>query len=172
MKRFYRIKFVPYILFALLKKISPNFGPKIFGLKLEKLAEKNFLLSKVGIGNKLYFIKFIIEKILSVQWFHFRKRGFVIFLTGATQTDFFEIGRWNFMTIVSKPHIPFLWRIFLRLGSSSPCCDLSLSFSTASCILFLLIFKEWFFGSLQNFEWLLSIVKMDPFHALRYQVDL
>ena len=32
---------------------------------------------------------FIIKKILSVQWFHFRKRGFVIFLKGATETDFF-----------------------------------------------------------------------------------
>ena len=26
------------------------------------------------------------------------------------------------MTIASKPHIPFLWRIFLRFGSSSSCC--------------------------------------------------
>ena len=26
------------------------------------------------------------------------------------------------MTIASKPHIPLLWRIFLRLGSSSSCC--------------------------------------------------
>ena len=26
------------------------------------------------------------------------------------------------MTIASKPHILFLWRIFLRLGSSSSCC--------------------------------------------------
>ena len=26
------------------------------------------------------------------------------------------------MTIASKPHIPFLWRIILRLGSSSSCC--------------------------------------------------
>ena len=55
---------------------------------------------------------FIIENILSVQWFYFRKQGFVIFLTGATETDFFEIGWWNYMTIASKPPIPFLWRIF------------------------------------------------------------
>ena len=55
--------------------------------------------------------------------FHFRKWGFVIFLTGATKTDFFEIGWWNYMTIASKPHIPFLWGIFLRLDSSSSCCD-------------------------------------------------
>ena len=27
------------------------------------------------------------------------------------------------MTIASKPHIPFLWGIFLRLDSSSSCCD-------------------------------------------------
>ena len=26
------------------------------------------------------------------------------------------------MIIASKPHIPFLWRIFQRLGSSSSCC--------------------------------------------------
>ena len=34
---------------------------------------------------------------------------------------FFEIGRGNYMTIASKPNIPFLWGIFLRLGSSSSC---------------------------------------------------
>ena len=32
------------------------------------------------------------------------------------------IGWWNYMAIASKAHILFLWRIFLRLGSSSSCC--------------------------------------------------
>ena len=35
------------------------------------------------------FFSFIIEQISSVQGFHFRQQGFVIFLTGATETDFF-----------------------------------------------------------------------------------
>ena len=39
---------------------------------------------------------------------------------------FFEIGWWTYMTIASKPHIPFLWRIFLRLGSSSLCSSIKL----------------------------------------------
>ena len=79
-----------------------------------------------GYGEQTLFYKFfsfIIEKILFVQWFHFRKTGFVIFLTRATKTDFFEIGWWNYLTIASNPHIPFLWSIFLRLGSSSSCCE-------------------------------------------------
>ena len=112
------------------KKISANFGPKNFGLKLEKSA-KNFCLKigrkknfikQSGYGEQTLFYKlfsFIIEKISSVQWFHFRAWGFVIFLSGATKTDFFEIGRWNYIELASKPHIPFLWGIFLRLGSTS-----------------------------------------------------
>ena len=64
------------------------------------------------------FFSFIIEKILFVQWFHFEKQGFMIFLNGATETDFFENGRWNYMTIASIPHISFLWWVFLRLGST------------------------------------------------------
>ena len=83
------------------------------------------LIMHSGYGEQTFFYKnfsFIFEKISSVQWFHFRKRGFVIFLTGATETDFFEIGWWNYMAIASKPHIPFLWRIFLKLGSTSSCC--------------------------------------------------
>ena len=65
------------------------------------------LFFKVGMGNKLY-----LTKIFHLIWFHFRKPGFVISLKGATETDFVEIGWWNYMTIASKPHIPFLWRIF------------------------------------------------------------
>ena len=84
------------------KKISANFGPKNFGLKLEKSAKifclkigrkKNFIMQS-GYGEQTLFNKifsFIIEKILYLQWFHFQKRGFVIFLTGATETDFFRL---------------------------------------------------------------------------------
>ena len=112
--------------------VSANFGPKNFGLKLEKSAKifwskigrnKNFIMQS-GYGEQTLFYKFfsfIIEKILFVQWFHFRKWHFVIFLSGAMETDFFENSRWNYMTIASKRHIPFLWRIFLRLGSRSSC---------------------------------------------------
>ena len=67
------------------------------------------------------FFSFIIEKKMFVNWFHFQNQGFVIFLNGATETDFFENGRWNYMTIASKPHILFLWWFFLRLGSTSSC---------------------------------------------------
>ena len=35
------------------------------------------------------------------------KARFVIFLTGATETDFFEIGWWNYMTIASKIQTPY-----------------------------------------------------------------
>ena len=88
---------------------------------------------------------FIIEKKSSVQWFHFWKRGFVIFLSGATKTEFFEIGRWNYIELASKPHIPFLWGIFLRLGSTSSCCDALCMRSESNAL------------SLQNREvWLLS----------------
>ena len=80
------------------KKISANFGPKSFGLKLEKsakifvskLAEK-FFIGQSGYGEQTLFYKkfsFIIEKILSVQWFPFRKQGFVIFPTGAVKKIF------------------------------------------------------------------------------------
>ena len=111
---------------------SANFGPKNFGLKLEKSAKtfwtkigRNFFfIMQSGYGEQTLFYKFfsfIIEKNLFVQWFHFQKRGFVIFLNGATETDFFENGRWNYMTIASRPHIPFLWWVFLRLGSTSSC---------------------------------------------------
>ena len=95
---------------------------KIFCLNFGQ--KKNFIMQS-GYGEQTSFYKlfsFIIDKISSVQWFHFRKRGFVIFLSGATKTDFFEIGRWKYMTIASKPHIPLVWRIFLRLDSSSSCC--------------------------------------------------
>ena len=92
-----------------------------------KLAEF-FFINQSGYEEQTLFNKnfsFIIEKILSMKWFHFRKQGFVISLTGATETDFFEIGWWNYMTIASKPHIPFLWEIFLRLDSSSSSCEVS-----------------------------------------------
>ena len=46
-----------------------------------------------GYGEQTLFYKFfsfIIEKILFVQWFHFQKRGFMIFLNGTMETDFFD----------------------------------------------------------------------------------
>ena len=94
-----------------------NFCP-IFPILAHNLLVQNcpkfFFVMQSGYGEQtLYnkFFSFIIEKNLFVQWFHFRKQGFVIFLTGATKSDFFENGRWNYMTIASKPHNPFLWRI-------------------------------------------------------------
>ena len=96
-----------------------DFSPKLFG---PKLAKTKIVLSKMGMGKKLYFkffFSFIIEKNLLVQWFPFRKWRFMIFLSGATEMDFFENSSWNYMKIASKPHIPFLWRIFLRLHSPS-----------------------------------------------------
>ena len=47
-----------------------------------------------GYGEQTLFYKkfsFINEKISFVQWFHFWKQGFVIFLSGATETDFFRL---------------------------------------------------------------------------------
>ena len=51
----------------------------------------------------------------------FSKARFCDFSQRATEMEFFENGRWNYMTIASRPHIPFLWWVFLRLGSTSSC---------------------------------------------------
>ena len=133
MKFFYKKKLLPIPTLHNKKKISANFGPNFFGLKLEKSAKnfglkigRNFFINQSGYGEQTLFYKifpFIIEKISSVQWFHFWKQAFMIFLSGATKSDFFEIGMWNYKELASKPHIPFLWRIFLRLGSTSSCCE-------------------------------------------------
>ena len=47
---------------------------------------------------------------------------------------FFEIGWWNYVTTASKPHIPFLWGIFLRLDSSSSCGEGIFVFTSKSAI--------------------------------------
>ena len=51
----------------------------------------------------------------------------MIFLDGAPKSNFFETGRWNYMTLNMKPHFRNLWMVFLRLGSSSSCSGLSLA---------------------------------------------
>ena len=71
---------------------QPILDQKVFGLKLEYLA-------KIG------------WKKCKVLWFF--SRGYGI--------GFFWECRWKYMTIACKPHILFLWWVFLRLGSTSSC---------------------------------------------------
>ena len=101
------------------KKISPSFGSKIFGLKLEKSAKifclkigRNFfLLCKVGMGNKLYLIKIfhlLLKKfrLLSdftfeseVLWFFsqgLQKRIFLDWLVKLHDNSFYNLFRQHF----------------------------------------------------------------------------
>ena len=109
--------------------ISANSEPKKFGQNFRFSAKffwlgigwnENFIMQLAYCDKNLFnkIFSFIIEKILSVKWFFFQKQGFVIFLTGATESDFFEIGRRNYMTIASKPHIPFLCEDFFEVRST------------------------------------------------------
>ena len=121
--------FAPHYPLWIIKKIFGQFWVKMFFPILAQNClvqkwPKEILIMQSGHGERTLFYKissFIIEKMLFVQWFHFRTWRFMIFLSGATETDFFENSRWNYMKIASKWHIPFLWRIFLRLGSPSSC---------------------------------------------------
>ena len=73
----------------------------------------------------------------------------ITFCAGATEMDFFEIGKGNYMTIASKPHIPFLWRIFLRLSSTSSCClafGLNTLYNKSTCLIIFIIFQTQIFG--------------------------
>ena len=59
-----------------------------------KIGRIFFYIKQSGYGEQTLFYKicsFIIEKFLSVQWFHFQKWGFVIFLKWATEMDFFRL---------------------------------------------------------------------------------
>ena len=62
------------------------------------------------------------KKLHLITFFHLLLKKFRTF-SDFTEIYFFEIGWWNNMTIASKPHIPFLWRIFLRLDSNSSCSE-------------------------------------------------
>ena len=83
--------------------LQNNFGPKNFGLKLEKstkifclkIGRNFFFIMQSGYGEQTLsykFFSFVIEKNLSAQLIHYPNQGFVILLTGATESDYFEIG--------------------------------------------------------------------------------
>ena len=93
-----------------------NFSPK--------LAKKKFYYAKWVWGTS-----FILKTFFIYYWKNFvrfvispSKARFCDFSLRGYGNGFFWDWLWNYMTIASKPHIPFLWRNFLRLGSSSSCC--------------------------------------------------
>ena len=74
-----------------------NFSPKFFG---PKLAENFFLLSKVGMGNKLYFINFfhlLLKKFRPFSDFTFKSKVLWFFSQGLCNRIFFKLvcgNRW------------------------------------------------------------------------------
>ena len=49
---------------------------------------------------------------------HLFKKGFVIFLKGATFSDFFETRLSNYKPLAIQIHLPLFWGIFFQLGSN------------------------------------------------------
>ena len=71
--------------------------------------------------NKLYEIKFIelCSKTMELmKQIHFFNKGFVIFLKGATFSDFIETGLSNYKPLAIGIRFPLNWRIFFQLGSN------------------------------------------------------
>ena len=49
---------------------------------------------------------------------HLFKKGFVIFLKGATFSDFIETSQSNYKPLAIGIRFPLNWRIFFQLGSN------------------------------------------------------
>ena len=49
---------------------------------------------------------------------HLFKKGIVIFLNGATFSDFIETRLWNYKPLAIQSRFPLFWRIFFQLGSN------------------------------------------------------
>ena len=80
------------------------------------------LLSKVDMRNKLYEVKFFelwSKKMELMKQIHLFKKGLVIFLKGATFSDFIETRLSNYKPLAIGIRFPLFWRIFFQLGSSS-----------------------------------------------------
>ena len=86
-----------------------------------KLAETKILLCKVDMGNKLYeifFFELCSKKLELMKQNHLLKIGFVIFLKGATFSDFFENRLCNYIPSGIQICFPLFWGKFFQLGSS------------------------------------------------------
>jgi len=96
------------------RKNQPNF----FG---SKSTEIKILLCKVDIRNKLYETKIFelcSKKMEPMKQIHLFKKSFVIFLKGATFSDFIETRLSTYKPLAIPIRLPPFWRIFFQLGSN------------------------------------------------------
>ena len=99
-------------------RFSANFRPNFF---CSKSAEMKILLCKVDMGNKLYEVKFFelcSKKIELMKQIHLLKIGFVIFLKGATFSDFIYYSLLNYIPSgiqlrSLQIHFPLFWGILV-----------------------------------------------------------
>ena len=104
--------------FAQFFRFSANFRSISFD---SKSTEMKILLCKVDMRNKLYEIKFFelcSEKMELMKQIHLFKKGFVIFLKGATFLDLIDNGLWNYIPSDIQIRFSLFWRIFFQLGSN------------------------------------------------------
>ena len=113
--------------------ISVDFESKNFDRKLaenrnnranffgSKSGEMKILLCKVDMRNTLYEIKFFelySKKMELMKQIHLFKKVLVIFLKGATFSDFIETRLSNYKPLAIRIHFPLFWRIFFQIGSN------------------------------------------------------
>ena len=80
------------------------------------------LLCKVDMRNKLYEIKIFdlcSKKMELMKQIHLFKKGFMVFLKGATFSDFIETRLWNYKPLAIQIHYPLrILEGFFQLGSN------------------------------------------------------
>ena len=79
------------------------------------------LLCKVDMRNKLYemnFFELCSKKEELMKQIHLFKKGFLIFLKGATFSDFIETSLSNYKPLAIGICFPLFWRIFFQLCSN------------------------------------------------------
>ena len=99
-------------------RFSANFRSKFFD---SKSTEMKILLCKVDMRNKLYEVNFFelcSKKLELMKQIHLFKKGFVIFLKGATFSDFIETRLSTYKPLAIPIRFPLFWRIFFQLGSN------------------------------------------------------
>ena len=58
------------------------------------------------------------QKLEPMKQIHLFKKGFVIFLKGATFSDFIDTRLSNYKPLAIRIRFPLFWRIFFQLGSN------------------------------------------------------
>ena len=79
------------------------------------------LLCIVDLGNKLSVAKLfdsLSKKLELMKQFHLFKKGFVIFLKGATFSDFIDTRLLNYIPSGIQNRFPLFWRIYFQFGSN------------------------------------------------------